>query len=489
MREKYMKRGNTLLFLIHTITTVFVTAGLLSQLAMSQLAPVRSIIPLVVNILGYIGSVICFKLFQKKEAYSVYVGAEFSLLYVAMLLLSQSNVTYPYILPVLLMLVILMNRKMVYIVSIVFGVTGFVRAGITIASAAAVTDVVEQVMVQMIITITTILASVMGVRIISKFFADSIREATMAMDSNEQKARRVQEVALKVEGQTQTAVDEVKKAVEISEAVHSSMASISEGVQSMVDAITQQSNQTQSIQDNIDAAYGQTSSIVELMEGMEDALSAGVASMDKLMNMVEQIISGSDEMQDAAEMLKKKSDEARGIVDVIINISSQTNLLALNASIEAARAGEAGKGFAVVADEIRNLSEQTKNETDHIISILNELMNDAELVTERIIENVRSSHSQNELAKDADKRFEQIKEGVENLSKNVSGVEMQMNELRESNRVIVDSVSTLSAGSQQISASVAESCSMTVENVQIIQQFADVMGEISDKVSTLNQDK
>lgn len=50
----------------------------------------------------------------------------------------------------------------------------------------------------------------------------------------------------------------------------------------------------------------------------------------------------------------------------------------MNASIEAARAGEAGKGFAVVAEEIRQLSEQTKDATNRITDIIQDLNEDAQ---------------------------------------------------------------------------------------------------------------
>ena len=73
----------------------------------------------------------------------------------------------------------------------------------------------------------------------------------------------------------------------------------------------------------------------------------------------------------------------------ILEIASQTNLLALNASIEAARAGEHGKGFAVVAEEIRILADQSKESTQHINSIVNELIANSDIsveITERVSE-------------------------------------------------------------------------------------------------------
>ncbi|TVM36491.1 methyl-accepting chemotaxis protein [Oceanidesulfovibrio marinus] len=94
----------------------------------------------------------------------------------------------------------------------------------------------------------------------------------------------------------------------------------------------------------------------------------------------EDIIQGMSQIRERmdfiAQNIIKLSDKSRMIAEIIeaVNdIADKSNILAVNASIEASKAGEEGKGFAVVAREIRNLSEQSKESTGRIRSILEDI--------------------------------------------------------------------------------------------------------------------
>ncbi|WP_434360985.1 methyl-accepting chemotaxis protein [Parasalinivibrio latis] len=84
------------------------------------------------------------------------------------------------------------------------------------------------------------------------------------------------------------------------------------------------------------------------------------------------------------EELEQQTASVKSILDTISSISEQTNLLALNAAIEAARAGEQGRGFAVVADEVRNLAQRSKQSTEEIQTLLEEIGSKSNLAYKRM---------------------------------------------------------------------------------------------------------
>ena len=70
IREMHLMRTNQFLFFTHAIATVFGVIGLLSQLTMSGLAPVISIVPLAATLLVFAGGVVMYVRFKKTLLYA-----------------------------------------------------------------------------------------------------------------------------------------------------------------------------------------------------------------------------------------------------------------------------------------------------------------------------------------------------------------------------------------------------------------------------------
>lgn len=486
MKERHLIRTNKIFLVIHIIVTIFITVGLMAQLTMSGMPPILSILPLILNFVLIIVGIITYAKKKNTTVYSQVVGYGFTCLYAIMLLLSQSNTPYPYIIPILLMLVLIMEKKPVLIVAVVALIVNVIRVIMNMSAATDPSVAIEGCMVEMIIIASTVIVSIQGVKLVIQFQEESIGELTGALDANNKTTDMVKSVARGVDTETSSAAEQIQMATELSKNLNESMNAISDGVTSVVDSINRQTEQTRAIQETVEETHGQTSAIVELMSDIREAVNSGGSAMSELMTTVKESISEIGEMEHSAQQLKLRTEEARGIVDVIVGISGQTNLLALNASIEAARAGESGKGFAVVADEIRNLAEQTRLETEHITEILNDLIANANQVSEKVQINVEHSTSESKLTSNADEQFNNIRQKTEALAQNIQVVEGQIAELKSANDLIVDSVSNLSASSQEISASIIEACDVSEENVRVVTDFADRISNISEHVKELN---
>jgi len=389
--------------------------------------------------------------------------------------------------PILLVLVVSMEAKVVYVAGGFFLAANAVKSVMLVMQAEHMEDIMELMMVEMIITILVALGAYFGVRILVAMLRDSVDEISAIAGQQEAVSRKIVNVANGAEEDMRVADGSVSKIKDAMESMNSSMKEITSGVIANTEAISSQTEDTKDIKKIIDSTNDKTKSIMEVTNRTKDLVDAGASAMVDLTRHVETAIASGGHMKDSASRLQDKSNEVRSIIDLILDISSQTNLLALNASIEAARAGEAGKGFAVVADEIRQLAEQTKSATENISGILDELASDALDVVQKVEENVELSQTENKYATSANQKFYEIKNIIDELYRDMGEVSSMMGQVAEANDSIVDSVSALSAGSQEIMASTQEASAMGDVNMEVLLDFVDVMKNLSEKLAQLRE--
>ena len=489
MKEQHLRRTNKLLFSLYLLITVFGVIGLLSQFAMSDLAPWQSIFPLLVTIVGFAVAVFIFIRKRTTVFFDRSLAVIYTIVYAVMMLTTTSSTAYPYMIPIITLLVISLDKMSVRIAGVSFIVINFLHVILAISQASDISLVIESIMIEVIISISVAVGALMGIIILNRFMEDSVKEITQAAEKQTQLIEQIMAVAKKIESETGECRDSIRYIKESAGAINSAMNDISNGTTDTAEAIQQQNEMTQNITDIISQTSEMTAEMSDLSGKTMDALGSGTGAMRTLLDQVEVAIVSGKEMKDSAEKLQGMTKEVRDIISIILSISSQTNLLALNASIEAASAGEAGRGFAVVADEIRNLADQTKDSTEKISTILDELTKDSQHVVDKVEESVELSAKQTSLAEIANKEFNHIKEMVEKVITDMEEIDRKIQRLTSANKVISENVTTLSASTQEISASTVNTYEESQKNVELVDGFKNALQVILDEIYALSKIK
>lgn len=452
-------------------------------------AQINIIVGVVLIILSLITS---WGFFLKNKSNPMYYKVEmisFLLAYLVIIVFGELQISYLYILPILFGVCLYDDYKffikycvVIWVGNIIQVVMAFVR-GVNMDEA----NTVSQYIVQLLVMTIVVFAASASCWIRAIFQKDSTGRIMQESDKQRQMLEDVLHIAEHVKGGTENVDGVMKELQETMLAMHESFDEIRSSTQSTAESIQEQTIQTREIQEAINVTTGLSKEIVEIAVTSNEAISDGMKTMEDMKAQSVIIHDTNEEVSVSMKELQDKTKEVSDIANMIFEISEQTNLLALNASIESARAGEAGRGFAVVADQIRQLAEQTRMSTESITVILTELNNRANMVAERVVSSITATDKQNEFLDVASKHFTVLDKNINSLASDIKEMDNKLADLMNSNNFIVESISQLSATSEEVTASAELATDLSGKNKERFIQTKELLDEVVETTRKLDK--
>ena len=482
-----VKRVNKLLLAVIIVTSVFASLGLIAQLTQAaDMNPLLSIIPLVMIFINLIVT-IAVQLICPPDFMRIYVAIAFTIVYATMMFTSVSGSLYPYLIPVMIVMVMYLDKKVTISLGVVYIILNIIKAITNFKTLMFPDLAIEIAMIENIISILTIVSTVLGSKLLTNFMRENISEIEKASEERERTTENILNVTEEVGGHVEVLKASLDELNESSSQVCTAMEQIGQGNDENVNAVEIQTQMTSDIQKLVEETEKMTLEAVEAAEEMMNILNKSLEDMQSLVVKSEENTEIGNQMMKAAEKQQNSSERAMNITDIILSISSQTNLLSLNASIEAARAGEAGRGFAVVANEISNLAAQTKDSTEQITSILHELIDNASEVSDKAGKTVTTANVQTELVELTKTQLNETKKRSVELCEKLEKIKEDMKQVKESNNRVVDGTSMLMATSEEFTASTEEMINISHRNMAKIEASLEIMNAITDRMRELSR--
>lgn len=141
-------------------------------------------------------------------------------------------------------------------------------------------------------------------------------------------------------------------------------------------------------------------------------------NVDDLNSSIEVLSAEFDTLREKASESAKAVAQTDSILKYIQNVATQMTLLGFNASIEAKHVGEAGAGFNVIAQEVRQLAEQTSNQTRSIEDVLGSVRSSISAIDKEITLAVGKIETNITTVKSLSSKIAQTSEKIDKISKN-----------------------------------------------------------------------
>lgn len=410
----------------------------------------------------------------------------YAALYIFVMFTTNNYLTFVYVLPMLVVITVYNDFKYslpigIGAIIVNVGQLGmFFSKGIYTLQNSAAIEI--QIFVMVLICAFQLYAS----RLTGKL---SVIKMQQLHDQN-QKTETILNNTMKISEQMVSQILEASQKVSVlgesMAAMKEAMEEVNSGSNDTAEAVQNQLNQTESIQVMVQNVEAGAKEVIDSMNDNRKAIEQGNKNVELLVSQVNKSVESGEYVTKELSKLDEYMSQMNSIVDIINGIASQTSLLALNASIEAARAGEAGKGFAVVASEISQMAQQTQDSTVRIADLIKNVSEAISSVIKVSTEMIEMIEGQKETTEKTSQSFDVIERNSENVFKNSSGFADYVTRLSEANKGIVDSISTISAISEEVAAHASDTQESSETNNNIVGELVAMTDRLEQLAHQLN---
>ncbi|SHE31308.1 methyl-accepting chemotaxis protein [Clostridium fallax] len=316
---------------------------------------------------------------------------------------------------------------------------------------------------------------------------DIIRSLEKMKNSISNIINDIKDNTYKVTSQSENLNSISKEFTETTQNIAKAIEEVANGATDQAESLQDIMNKTNDFGKNVDSMKGQFITISNLTESTNIKALDSNNEMRKVVDDFNSILGTFKDFLNKMDSMNKNILKVNEITYLINEISDQTNLLALNAAIEAARAGEAGKGFAVVSEEIRALAERSKEATDNIISISNNILEDNKDISNSTNKMNEEFKSQQIIIEKAISSFKEISTSLKEVSPLMDNMNSSTMELDSRKDEILEKINSISAIAEEISSSSEEITASAEEMSASSQEIYSSASDIKDLAKNVNE--
>ncbi|HEX2944782.1 MAG TPA: methyl-accepting chemotaxis protein [Clostridia bacterium] len=241
------------------------------------------------------------------------------------------------------------------------------------------------------------------------------------------------------------------------------------------------------LSDQINFVYQSYGSVMDETSNINGLNNIGMESVSILRRKSEENYNTTEKIFSVVENLTNTTKNIGMFVQSIEDIAEQTNMLALNAAIEAARAGEAGKGFAVVAEEVRKLADQSRQSTEEIAHLMENISEESKLAIEAMEMMKKVSHEQNEAVDSTNKAFGDIAGGIETIVAKIKDVNEAVSGMQGDKDAVITAIENISSVSEETAASSQQVAATTEQQLKGIDDMKVAAEQLNELVQELDK--